>query len=328
MKTLEDFTPEIRAKIPQYIENGIANIFDGGYYHQFNIEKAQACVNWNYNKAGFKSPKVIVAGNPFECVVLYKELLKKNGKSDIEVKKILKGFSYYTMYLFTMNIYSNYYYQWYKFIKDEFKISLVTENEFEVCFKLQRESGIYCAIFLEDYCIISKYPKIVHRDTNNNLHSIVGQAVEWESRDEESAFNCYYIHGRLIQKDIFLKALNEEVTKEIWLKEKNEETKSAWYEILGPKLLNILDAKIVDSTYHTHLNNEIEELTLFKTQEILPEIGEKLAWVKFVCPSTGTSYLISVNPIHERIMDAVLDTCPFFGQEIQCIADYKFTARS
>lgn len=326
MKTLKDFTPEIQAKIPNYIDEGLKGTFDGSYYNNFNLKDAQACVDWNYIKAGFKAPKLIVAENPWEIILFYKILLEQNKIKNF--KDILNNLSYSDFYLFTMNVYSNYYYQWYKFIKDEFKLKLTIEKDFEECFQLQRKSGIYCGLFLDGICIVSKYPKKIYRNQRNDLHNINGQAVEWGYSSEESKFDCYYVNGRNISKENYNKALNNQVTKNDWLNEKNEDIKAAWFEILGSeKVMTILEAEEVDSCMQSHLDGTIEDLRLYKTSFIVPEINEKLAWVKFICPSTETNYLISVNPKHEKVMDAVLDTCPFYGNEINSIEDYKFTQR-
>ena len=326
MKTLKDFTPEIQAKIPQYIKNGLNGVFDGTKYNNFNLEDATKAINWNYEKCGFKKPNVLVAENPYEIILMYKLLLQKNKVENIN--EIIKKISNIDMYLFTLNVYSQSYYQWYKFIKDEFKLPLTIEKEFEECFDLQNKSGIYCALFLEEICILSKYPKKIHRNAQNNLHNISGQAVEWGYSSEESKFDCYYINGRNIPIEQFLKAFNNKITKEDWLSEKNEDIKAAWFEILGSeKVMKILEAKEIDSCMQVHLNGEIEELKFYKTDFVVPELNEKLAWVKFICPSTKTNYLISVNPKHEKVMDAVLDTCPFYGQEINTSDDYKFTSR-
>ena len=71
MKTLKDFTPEIQAKIPKYIENGLDGVFDGKRYKEFTFEKAQKAVNWNYEKCGFKKPIIIVAENIYEQQIIF-----------------------------------------------------------------------------------------------------------------------------------------------------------------------------------------------------------------------------------------------------------------
>jgi len=71
MKTIKDFTPEIQAKIPAYIERYIKGVFDGGRYNSFDIEKAKKAVFFNYERAGYKNPAVVVAGNPYEAQVIF-----------------------------------------------------------------------------------------------------------------------------------------------------------------------------------------------------------------------------------------------------------------
>jgi hypothetical protein len=61
MKTLKDFTPEIQAKIPKYIENYTAGIYDGSRYKSFQQSNAEELINWNYNISGFKKPIILVA---------------------------------------------------------------------------------------------------------------------------------------------------------------------------------------------------------------------------------------------------------------------------
>jgi hypothetical protein len=79
MKTLKDFTPEIQAKIPQYVNNALEGVFDGGRYNSFSLEKAEKAVNWNYEKCGYKKPVVIVAENIYESQIFFNYL--KDNKS-------------------------------------------------------------------------------------------------------------------------------------------------------------------------------------------------------------------------------------------------------
>lgn len=314
MKTLKDLTPEIEAKIPQYIEAGLKNVFDGGYYNLFDYDKAVACVKWNYEKCGFAEPKVLVAENPKEILYMYADLLRKNGCTNVEeeIKKVPVS----DMYLFTMNVYSNYYYQWYKFIKDEFKLPLSIEDEFEECFKLQRESGIYCALFLKDYCIVSKYPKLVHRNENNDLHSTTENAVIWGYSSEETKWDCHYVNGRYIEADIFNSVIQGTFTFDDFKKLDNEDLKGIIVNIIKDNkgnngLMEFLNAEQVDQKTLVHEGGYTETITLYKTKDkysfLLNSKGEDnqpYAWLHMVCPSTGTDYLI--------------DTCPTYTDAVQC----------
>ena len=77
MKTLNDFTPEIKAKIPEYINNALDGIFDGKRYENFSLDNAEKAVYWNYEKCGKKKPIVIVAENIYEAQI-YFNYLKAN----------------------------------------------------------------------------------------------------------------------------------------------------------------------------------------------------------------------------------------------------------
>ena len=193
---------------------------------------------------------------------------------------------------------------------------------------LHENGNVYSAIFSELLCVVSKYPKKIHRNTSNNLHNNKGSAIEWGNLTELTKWDCYYINGRNVPADKWQLAKEDKITKEIWLQEKNEDIKAAWFEILGSeKVVEILGAEKIDSQMTVHANGELEEHILYKTPFILEELGEPLAWIKFVCPSTQSNYLISCNPKHNTAKDAVLDSCPFYGEEISSFDDYKFNAR-
>src|SRR5690606_4863555 len=71
MKTLKDFTPEIQAKIPVYIEKALSGVFDGGRYAAFNFDGAYNCVKLQYERCGYKPPLMIVAENPYEAQIMF-----------------------------------------------------------------------------------------------------------------------------------------------------------------------------------------------------------------------------------------------------------------
>jgi hypothetical protein len=71
MKTLKDFTPEVKAKIPDYIKLYTAGVFDGGRYNSFAQKDAEELIHWNYETAGYKKPVVLVAENPYESQIFF-----------------------------------------------------------------------------------------------------------------------------------------------------------------------------------------------------------------------------------------------------------------
>jgi hypothetical protein len=187
---------------------------------------------------------------------------------------------------------------WWRFIESEFKLDCSVKVDLDSWNDLYEKSGVYSAVFSELVCVVSKYPKKVHRDNENRLHNTKGQAVEWESYSKETEFTSYCIHGRSIPKFIAEIALNGELTKEVFIKEQNDEHRSAWYNYVGEeRMLEILGAVAVDTFNVTHNNQEDEVITLFKTKEKLNRIKNKpYAWLKRICPSTGNAYLTPTDP--------------------------------
>ena len=80
MKTIKDFTPEIQAKIPQYIEKYTKGVFDGGSHNSFNYDDAEKLVHWNYEQCKLKNPVVLVAENPYESQLFFNYI--KNHRQD------------------------------------------------------------------------------------------------------------------------------------------------------------------------------------------------------------------------------------------------------
>ncbi len=76
LKTLEDFTPSVQAKIPEYIKRFTNGVFDGGKYNAFKKENAEELINWNYEQCSYKKPVMIVAENPLEMQVLFNYIVE------------------------------------------------------------------------------------------------------------------------------------------------------------------------------------------------------------------------------------------------------------
>jgi hypothetical protein len=121
-------------------------------------------------------------------------------------------------------------------------------------------------------------------------------------------------------------ALNGRVTRDVYNAENNQDTRAAWYEILGQeKMMGILEVVEIDRGTFVHNDASIEEVVLFKTKKSYPETGDNpYAWVRFICPSTGTNYLIDVEPHHTSAVEAAVSTSPL----VTSVDDYKFDDRA
>jgi cobyric acid synthase len=121
-------------------------------------------------------------------------------------------------------------------------------------------------------------------------------------------------------KDIFA----NQITRERFMSEKNSEVRGGMYAILGQKgVMDLLGAEVIDVKVIAHANGDLETVELLKTKEKFPEIeNQPFAWVKMVCPSTGTNYLQGVEPHHTNALEAIASLSMFSPK------DYSFDFRS
>lgn len=303
MSKLEKLTPEQEALIPVIRDKWINRLFS---LPKINEEKATEFVNLVYEISKLKKPKVIIMDSPL-AAQKYVQLC--TGKKDYE------PFSNYG------NIGD---YGWVAFYDFFRQIGTLKNDTYNQYADLLYESAIFDMLVFENACIVVKMPVHIRRNADGRMHSSTEMAIKWED-----GTGFYFINGRHVLDNYFLMAQQGKVTKDTWLSESNEDVKAAWFEIIGSEgVMKVLGAEQVDSNMTVHANGELEEHVLYKTPFILPEIGEKLAWVKYICPSTGSTYLISCNPKWDNVKDAVLDQCPFGGEEIKTYDDYSFTSRS
>jgi hypothetical protein len=340
MITLDQFTDEIKDRIPSYIDHALDGVFDGKNHKNFDKEAALGIINKLYDMAEKPRPKhLIVVENPLEAKIMYHYLVENenmietaaSGISNIPEKDLAKfikdnkgKMKFVESSLFAIGIYARYYYTWYKFIQDEFKIETTgAAKELNELESLNWKANIYSTIFCEEVCIVSKYPTKIIRNAANLLHNPAYQAVTWDSTYPCTNWDdCYYINGRHIPAEIFNKA--KSLTREEFIKERNSDHKGAWYEILGQKgIMNLLGAKEFDKQTIVHSNGDLEEVTLLKTEDKFEEIdNQPFAWVKMICPSTGTQYLQGVEPHHTDAIEAIASLSRLTADE------YRFDMRS
>jgi hypothetical protein len=225
--------------------------------------------------------------------------------------------TYNSDYLFTANVYSNAYAGYYKFLADEFKIDAPINVSLNSWNDLYQKSGVYSAIFSELVCVVSKYPKSVRRNLNNDLHSIAGSAVDWGYTTDLTKFDGYYINGRSIPEHHFSSIQSKSFTLESFLKESNEEVKSIcialMQEMYGDEYLFDFFRKFLKEI-NTYVDKKAEKYlegttngmnvgvyTLFKG-EIL---NEMIGYVRCYCPSTDRMFFLGVDPKHTNAKDAI-----------------------
>ena len=355
LKTINDFTPEIKAKIPEYIEKYTKGVFDGGRYNDFDKEKAEALVNWTYEQCTYKKPVVLVAENPFEAQIFFNYIVANKELfglmiyinycllNGIELPKIegikidenkldsqLDSRLYSQLYsqldsLGKMNSYGLFitdcFYggviAWWKFMKDEFNLTAEINATLDSWNELYLNGNIYTAIFSELVCVVSKYPKKIHRNENNDLHNINGSSVEWGNSTNITEWNGFYINGRNIPEKHFKSISDKSFKMEDFINESNEEYKSTCIALMqekyGDEYLvdffreylketdSFVDKK--DQRYLTGTTNgmNIGVYTLFKGN-----INEtNIAYVRCYCPSTDRMFFLGVDSSHTNAKDAI-----------------------
>ena len=353
MKTINDFTPEIQAKIPEYIKRYTAGVFDGGRYASFTKEKAEALISFNYEKCGFKKPVLIVAENPFEAqtffnfIVSNKEhflpiiylnyliLNKMDIPKDINNSQLSSQLrsqlhsqlssqlysqlqqKYNSDYLFTTNCYGGAYFGWFKFIKDEFNIEAQINVDLDSFSKLHEEGNVYSAIFSELVCIVSKYPKKIHRNENNDLHCIDNSAIEWNNSTDITKWDCNYINGRFVPEKYFKSISDKTFSISDFASETNEEYKSACIALMQEKygdvyLVDFFRENLIEIDTFVDKKDEkylkgttggmnVGVYTLFKGEIN----GEEIAYVRCYCPSTDRMFFLGVDSGYDNAKDAI-----------------------
>ena len=222
---------------------------------------------------------------------------------------------YHNNYLFTLNVYSDVLYAWYEFIRLEFNLELTVNDDFQEGFRLQRQSGIYSAIFSDAVCVVCKYPKSVSQEPEQfRLNNVENPAVIWGG---DSNFDCYYVNGLNISKDLFNKLSKKEYTFDDFVKEENEEIKSAalsfyqqkfgdefLFEFLSKNLKEI--DSYIDKKDKKYLEGTTEGMNIGVYTLFSGEInGEDISYVRCYCPSTDRMFFLGVDPIHKTAKDAI-----------------------
>lgn len=218
------------------------------------------------------------------------------------------------------NLYSSYIdlsnYGWVSFYDFFEKINIIDNFNFKQYKKILK-SGVFNAYEFEN-CVFAIQPPIyVERNSQGRLHSTSTAAVKF--RDGSS---YYFINGRRIPD--WVVENKHSITRGQFLNEKNLDIKGAIYEVLGSKgIMNLLGAEITDTKTIHHANGDVETVKLLKTKDTFPELDDDpLAWVKMTCPSTGTNYLVGVDPQYNDAIEAIASLSPFTKDE------YSFNFRS
>ena len=164
---------------------------------------------------------------------------------------------------------------------------------------------------MDKVCVVSKYPKSIKRNANNDLHSVDGFAIEFAD-----GYGQHYVNGRFIEPEIFNECENIINAKIAFHNNTNEDIRAAIITIIKDKfgnegLLEMLDAVVIDEKTVKHVGGYDEIIRIYQSKTSYPflqnskgEMDQPYAWIEFTCPSTKSVYLI--------------DTCPTFTDAVKC----------
>jgi len=278
---------------------------------KINIPIAKEVIKFVYSLIKKDMPIIYLASNPLKAQQMANKLKGTE-------KKYYSFGTYLTIYWAS----------WYAWVETYIELGIITAEKFPKYFELRKfiDSNIFMTIEFEKAIIIVEKPVICIKN-ENGLHNVSGKAIQWEN-----GYGQYYINGRNMPKRIF----ETKFTKEDFFKEENEDVRGGMYEIIEAQgegsMLTFLGAKEIDKKSFVHANGEIEEMILYKTDELFAEEEDlngkspaALAWLKMSCASTGQNYLIPSDSSFTNCVDAAKYHRP---SEVPTEIEYKWNSRS
>jgi hypothetical protein len=197
----------------------------------------------------------------------------------------------------------------YDYFSEVAKIDLKNNDFYE--FRDLILSGVYDMIQFDKACIAVSLPLFAKKDANNRLHSVEGPAILF--RD---GYGQFYIRGRSVSKDLFIKLKEGDYTFEEFIVQTDEEIKSACIAFLQETkgdgyiteffkdYLKPVDT-FVDKKDKKYLLNtkgmNIGVYTLFKGEINNTEI----AYIRCYCPSTDRMFFLGVDSKQTTAKDGI-----------------------
>lgn len=350
MKTLEDFTPEIRAKIQGYKDRCVKDLYSGKEYGNFDINMTVSYIEKIYEIAKKERPVIIIADDPIDykrkfqilqtekAINIVNDYYIKLNETDskvenmfdfksIKIKKSeIANVPVKSHYLYLCSAYHRVFLMWYKFIQDEFKIDHKNKEILDWLYE-NGNNNISRCYFTQLYVLVLRMPHYIRRNAVG-FHSTTLPAIEWDN------YKMYYINGRKITEEIFNAVNNKTYTFDEFVSESNDDVKASITSMISENfgnegLMEFLNATIVDEKVINHSSGYSEAVKLWKTRntyaflsDINGNLNQPYAWLELVCPSSGSKYLIPTSP---HFTDAV-ESCKYHRPEsIPMELKYDFT---
>lgn len=302
MKTITKLSEEQIQQLEIVREKWINKMFTYENFKNFSIKRNIELGVKLYEFCGLeKKPIVITLDSPMACQIAANIINKKMEGDD---KFNFFNFSNYVNYsdFGWLSFYD--YFLGNTNIIDEFKESIKFISE---CV-----DNMFMSIQFDNYLIISRYPNKIIRNANNNLHSINEYAIEFVD-----GYGQYYVNGKFLSDEIFIKLKNNEYSFSDFVNETNEETKSAVLDFIKETkgesgIVNFLSEYIKEVDTYVHKTDEkylvgttksttIGVYTLFKGK--INNID--LSYVRCYCPSTDRIFFLGVTSNFNNAKDAI-----------------------
>ncbi len=312
MKKIEKLTPEQEAKLEVYRDKWLSKLFNYDRYRETTFEMVEQRMKELYKFSNLSEPKVIWLESPFACQKAC-HIVKKLGKVPKNLKKLMDETPNSEVEFESFSSYINYsdfaWLAYYDFFNNEFDI--LEEHSENINKIISFVDVSFMQIQLEKVCIVSKYPNLISRNADNDLHNTKDFAIKFDD-----GYGQHYVNGRFIEPEIFNECSDLQNAKICFHNQENEDIKACIITIIQENfgnegVLEMLDAVKVDEKVLEHGDGYKETLTLYKTkksysflQDSKGNLNVPYAWLGMNCPSTGNHYLIS--------------TCPTFDDVIEC----------
>ncbi len=258
-------------------------------------------------------------------------------------------FTYTLNFLPTAGILSNYHYLVLGILNQYYRQTQLMRN-FDEFKRHHEESRVMHALTFKEVVVVSKYPKRVHVDQNNRFHNTKGVAIEMGCSHPLLNLSLYFIHGRPVHRK---ELITEGFTLEDFIRCMDEEERAMMFEIVNERSpdaiidffqLVEIDRQTIEHDVKIPMYNSLgefvgfkeakeqETLILYHSRQEFEDVRDpmmvysfrsKLAWIRFVCPSTGTNYMIYTSPSFKSAIEAAKYSRPF-----SIDIPYQWTQRS
>lgn len=258
---LEKLTPEQEARLPEIRDEWIQR----ATRTDWDVTAAKKAAARCYEQVNLPVPEIYICDSPLAGL---KKIAELNGEDEVKWVPPHDGAGWCA--------WRARYATYYEFTDGEIAHELVPHFELD-------KSGAFWWWWFDTACVLTAPPKFMHFDRvfpePLRYHCEDGPALRWPDGYEQ-----YYWRGIEVPKSWIMEP--ETITKDTILGEENAERRRACTEIVGDRLLDILDARKVQVDDYGEL---------YDIDDVVTNEGH-MRYIRVCCPSSQRQYLIRVPP--------------------------------